>query len=105
MNDEDVRHEGVRQEIVEVRRLLEEQKAVQESKAAEQAAPTQELTRMMTEVLGKKEQSGQTQERSATGDEERDPSASPTPREDPSSTSEGAVSVEVSPRGDQPGVS
>ena len=33
MNDEDVR-----QEIVEVRRLFEEQKAVQESKAPEQAA-------------------------------------------------------------------
>ena len=33
MNDEDVR-----QEIVEVRRIIEEQKDVQESKAAEQAA-------------------------------------------------------------------
>ena len=38
MNDEDVRHEDVRQEIVEVRRRFEEQKAVQESKAPEQAA-------------------------------------------------------------------
>ena len=49
----------------------------------------------MTELQGKKEQGGQTQEASGTGDEERDPSASPTRREDPSSTSEGVVSVEV----------
>ena len=60
---------------------------------------------MMTDLLGKKEQGGQTLEASATGHEERDPSASPTPREDPSSTSEGAVSVEVAPRRDQPGES
>ena len=80
MNDEGVRHEDVRQEIAEVRRLFEEQKSVQESKAAEQAAQTQELMRIMAELQGKKEQGGQTREASATGDEERDPSASPTPR-------------------------
>lgn len=61
--------------------------------------------RMMTELLGKKEKGGQTQKALATGGEERGPSASPNPREDPSSTSEGAVSVEVGPRGDQPGES
>ena len=105
MNEDDVRHEDVRQEIVQVRRIFEEQKAVQESKAAEQAAQTQELMRMMTELLGKKERGGQTQEVSATGDEERDPPALPTPREDPLSTGEGAVSVEVGSRGDQPGES
>ena len=59
---------------------------------------------MMTELL-RKEQGGQTQEASATCDEERDPSASPTPREDPSSNSEGAVSFEVGPLGDLPGES
>ena len=87
MNDEGVRHEDVCQEMVEVRRLFEQQKAVQESKAAEQADQTHQLRRMMTELLGKNEQGGQTQEASATGDEERNPSASPAPREDPSSTS------------------
>ena len=66
MNDEDVRHEDVRQEIVEVRRRFEEQKAVQESKAARQAAQTQELMRIVTELLGK-EQGGQTQEASSHG--------------------------------------
>ena len=35
MADADVRHEDVGQEIVEVRRRFEEQKAVQDSKAAE----------------------------------------------------------------------
>ena len=100
MDDEDVRRGRSSREVV--RRLFEEQKAAQESKAAEHAAQTQELMRMTTELLGKKEQVGQTQEASATGDEERDASASSTPREDPSSTSEGAVSVEVGPRGDQP---
>lgn len=59
---------------------------------------------MLTEFLGKK-QCRQTQEASATGDEERDPSASPTPREDPSSTGEGAVSIDVASREDQPGES
>ena len=105
MNDEDVRHEDVRQEIVEVKRLFEKQKAAQESTAAEQAAETQEQMRIMTELQGKKEQGGQTQEASGTGDEERDPSASPTRREDPSSTSEGVVSVEVGSREHQPGES
>ena len=35
MADADVRHEDVRQEIVEVKRLFEKQKAAQESTAAE----------------------------------------------------------------------
>ena len=61
--------------------------------------------RMITELLGKKEQGGQTKEASAMGDQERDPSASSAPREDLSSTREGVVPVEVGPRGDQPGKS
>ena len=48
---------------------------------------------------------GRRKRRQATDDEERDPSTSPTSREDPSSTGEGAVSVEVGPRGDQSGES
>ena len=70
MDDEDVRRGRSSREVV--RRLFEEQKAAQESKAAEHAAQTQELMRMTTELLGKKEQVGQTQEASATGHEERD---------------------------------
>ena len=99
MDDEDVRHGDV-QEIVEVKRLFEEQTFVQESKAAEQAAQTQKLMRMVTELLGKKEQGGQTKEALVTGGEDRDTSASPTPREYPLSISEGA---ELGPQGDQPG--
>lgn len=68
MNNEDIRHEDVRQEVAEVRHIFEKQTTVQESKAAEKAAHPQELMRMLTEFLGKK-QGGQTQEASATGDE------------------------------------
>ena len=86
-----------------MRHIFEEQKAVYEGKAAEQAAQTQGMIRMMTELRGKKGHDGQTQEASATGSEERGLSASPTPQEESSSTSEGAMFVEVGPRGDRLG--
>eukprot|EP00904_Undaria_pinnatifida_P009281 jgi/Undpi1/5483/HiC_scaffold_2.g00762.m1 len=55
MNDEDLRHKDAQKEIVKVRHSFEQQEDVKESKAAEQAAQTQELMRTMTELLGKKE--------------------------------------------------
>lgn len=60
---------------------------------------------MIFELLGKKDQSGPPQEASATVGKERGLSALPTPRENPSSTSEGAVSDDVAPRRSQPGES
>ena len=92
------------EEVVELRRIVESEiesrKASDERHervAAEQAAQSMELMRMMTELLGKKneEQGERTHEAPAVDDEERGSPVSSEPQDLRSHTGEGAVPVEV----------